>query len=228
MCHTLSLHIYLEYLDLPNIKYRTCFDIIICRYNEEEIHWQYHPYLIPHDNHWFSCTDFFHIYRINAGLRYRFYLVRFLTARYFSNYKVSLVVCTFFLKAEGRGGCLIEIFLGDCCRWWFESLPFLIKDCIRLGWSELEGFILPPPVYYCIILKQYWYLILDRYYLAFHAHIHLPLVVNTVCSDSKWCSMPYHQNVCHGNHRRSLGGWGEKKNTRRRNGPWIYATHQNP
>ena len=40
--------------------------------------------------------------------------------------------------------------------------------------------------------------------------------------------MPYDQNCCHGHHRRALADLGEKSNTRRENGPWIYAKHHDP
>ena len=40
--------------------------------------------------------------------------------------------------------------------------------------------------------------------------------------------MSYHQKIFHGHHRTALGYLGEKRNTRRKNGPWIYAIHGDP
>ena len=40
--------------------------------------------------------------------------------------------------------------------------------------------------------------------------------------------MPYHQNGCHVHHKKALGGLGEKSNTWRENGTWIYANHTDP
>ena len=40
--------------------------------------------------------------------------------------------------------------------------------------------------------------------------------------------MPYFQNGCHSNYVGSLGYLGDKSNTWRENGPWIYANYHDP
>ena len=40
--------------------------------------------------------------------------------------------------------------------------------------------------------------------------------------------MTYHQNGCHGHHRRELGDLGENNNTWRQNVPWVFTNHHNP
>ena len=40
--------------------------------------------------------------------------------------------------------------------------------------------------------------------------------------------MSYHKNGCRGHHRRAIGGLGEKSNTWRENGTWIYVNHHDP
>ena len=40
--------------------------------------------------------------------------------------------------------------------------------------------------------------------------------------------MLYRQNGCHGRHIIALGDLGEKRNTWRQNGTWIYANHHDP
>ena len=40
--------------------------------------------------------------------------------------------------------------------------------------------------------------------------------------------MTYYQNVYHGHHIRAIHDLGDKSNTQRKNGSWIYANHHNP
>ena len=40
--------------------------------------------------------------------------------------------------------------------------------------------------------------------------------------------MRYRKNVFHRHHRRALGDLGDKSNTWRQKGPWIYANHKYP
>ena len=76
--------------------------------------------------------------------------------------------------------------------------------------------------------KQHWDSCLECYCLYGHANNHLPWVWNTRYCVYKVCTMPYHQNVYHGNHRRTLGDLGENRNKWRQNGTWIYSNHHDP
>ena len=69
---------------------------------------------------------------------------------------------------------------------------------------------------------------MDRYSLAIHAQNYLPWGWNTGYCVYGVYPIPCHQNKWHGHHRRALRYLGEKSNTWRVNGPWIYANHHDP
>ena len=93
--HPLYLNLTLSCLDLRKRQESTCPDSVVCIFPEKGVPWKFNPYLLPKDGHWFSCTDFFHIFRRDAGLFWRLYLILFTAVVNFSICKAILVVHVF-------------------------------------------------------------------------------------------------------------------------------------
>ena len=72
-----TLHVPLYFIDFHKIQDNTGTDGNMCSFLVQEVLWWAHISLLPQDEHWFSCTNLFHIFRCNSVIWYWFYLVWF-------------------------------------------------------------------------------------------------------------------------------------------------------
>ena len=89
----------------------------------------------------------------------------------------------------------------------------------RPAWTwELHAYLSNSLLHYH---TNYWASTLDHHILAGRTQSHMPLVWKTGCGDFKGCSISSIQTGWYRHHIIALEDWGDKRNTRRQNGPWI-------
>ena len=126
---------------------------VIFRCPDEEVTWCSTTSFINQDDHWFNCTDCFHLYRKNTCFCYLSNLILLFSVWLLITSETSLVVCVNVWWVEGENMCLLEIVLGDCRGWKFESFPCRNGDIIYVSRYKLDGSMVSHPVQYCITIQ---------------------------------------------------------------------------